>query len=117
MVGVSALRESGEVDFDPIRGMETRGYRLAPIDVLTPSSNSGDAYLLCPDGRCIDLYWRASQRAPAAHWEPPAVAGGLGVITVEVEGEVRRERDLLPVLDAAVVLMDPIIAAGIESPS
>lgn len=100
------------MDFDPVEGMEVDRYRLAPIDLLTPSSTSGDAYLVCPDGRRIDLYWRACQTAPAARWEPPTVVGGLGVITVEVASEVRCERDLHAVLDAAVAVMDPILAAG-----
>jgi hypothetical protein len=102
------------VDFDPIPGLEHQGLRLASIDLITPGSTSGDAYLLLPDGRHIDIAWRSERAASAASWSRPTVLGGLGVITVEITGSVGDEGDLGPVLEAAARLVEPIIAVGVE---
>lgn len=96
------------MDFDSIEGIELSGYRLASIDLITPSSTSGDAYLLCPDGQQIDLYWRSEQPKPLATWSPPTTPGSLGVITVEVCGSIEAEADLGPVLEAAVPLIERV---------
>lgn len=95
------------MDFDPIAELGHRGFRLASIDLVTPGSTSGDAYLLLPDGRHIDLAWRSEMAASAASWSHPTVPGGLGVITVEITGSVEDETDLEPVLEAAARLFDP----------
>lgn len=104
------------MDFDPVPDLEIGGFRLASIDLITPSSTSGDAHLVCPDGRTIDVAWRSEQPEPSATWSPPTVPGSLGVVTVAITGHVEADRDLGPVLAASVCLMGPILAAGIEPP-
>jgi hypothetical protein len=102
------------VDFDPIPGLEHQGLRLASIDLITPGSTSGDAYLLLPDGRHVDVVWRSEMAAAVASRSCPSVPDGLGVITVEITGSVADETDLEPVLEAAARLVEPIIAVGVE---
>jgi hypothetical protein len=97
------------VDFDPIPGLEHRGFRLASIDLITIGSTSGDAYLLLPDGRHIDVAWRSGRASSAALWSRPTVPGGLGVITVEITGSVEDEAHLEPVLEAAASLVEPTL--------
>lgn len=104
------------MDFDLVPGLEVNGFRVASIDVITPPTTSGDAYLVCPDGPCIDLAWRSDQPEPSAVWSPPTMPNSLGVITVAIAEKVEADSDLGPVLDAAVRLMESIRAAGIESP-
>jgi hypothetical protein len=102
------------VDFDPIPGLEHQGFRLASIDLITSGCTSGDAYLLLPDGRHIDVAWRSEMAASAASWSRPTGPGGLGVISVEITRPVADEGDLEPVLEAAARLVEPIIAVGVE---
>jgi hypothetical protein len=102
------------MDFEPIPDLEHQGLRLASIDLISPGSTSGDAYLLLPDGRLIDLAWRSERAASAASWAHPTVPGGLGVVTVEITESVADEGDLEPVLEAAARLVEPILAEGVE---
>jgi hypothetical protein len=102
------------MDFEPIPGLEHQGLRLASIDLITPGSTSGDAYLLLPDGRHIDVAWRSERAASAASWSRPTVLGGLGVITVEITGAIEDQADLGPVLEAAASLVEPILDGGVE---
>jgi hypothetical protein len=104
------------VDFDPIECLEHQGYRLASIDLISPGSTSGDAFLLCPGGQQIDLFWRSEQSGPSVRWSPPQMIDSLGVITIEVTEQVEAEGDLGPVLKAALTLIGPILAAGIDLP-
>lgn len=110
-------RQAERVDFDVVRGMTVRGYRLASIDLITQTTTSGDAYLVRPDGRQIDLAWRSERPEPSASWSPPTMPGSLGVITVGITEHVEADRDLGPVLEASVGLMGSILAAGIKSPA
>jgi hypothetical protein len=106
--------QPADVDFEPIPDLEFRGFRLATVEEIASGALSGDAILLAPDSRAIDVRWHAGQREPSASWSPPTVPGSLGVIRVEITERVETEGDLGPVLEATVVLMEPILAAGIE---
>lgn len=100
------------MDFDPVPDLEINGFRLASISLITPTTTSGDAYLVCPDGRTIDVAWRSE---PSATWPPPTLPGSLGVVTEDISEHIVEESDLGPVLEACVGLMEPILVAGIES--
>jgi hypothetical protein len=90
-------------------------FRLASIDLITPTViTSGDAHLVCPGGRAIDLAWGSERPEPSARWSPLRMLDSLGVITVEVTEQVEVEGHLGPVLETAVVLMEPILAADIH---
>jgi hypothetical protein len=98
------------VDFDVVRGMAVRGFRLASIDLITPTTTSGDAFLVGPDGQTIDIAWRSERREPTATWSPPTLPGSLGVITIEVSESIESEAELGPVLEAVVRLIEPVWA-------
>jgi hypothetical protein len=104
------------MDFEPVGGLEMHGYRIASIDHITPSSTSGDAYIVCPDGRRIDLAWKSDQPEPSATWSPPTMPESLGVISVRITERVDADGDMMPVLAAAVALMETILASGVEPP-
>lgn len=104
------------MDFDLVPGLEVNGFRVASIDLIATMATSGDAHLVCPDGRTIDVAWRSEQPEPSATWSPPTMPGSLGVVTVAITEHVKADRELGPVLAASVCLMGPILAAGIESP-
>lgn len=108
-------RHHVEMDFESVEGLEVRGYRLASIDLIEARATSGDAYLVCPDGRQIDLVWRSERPQPSGRWTPPSVPGGTGVIIVEITEVVAIEEDLGPVLEAAVKLMPMTLRALSES--
>lgn len=87
--------------------VEEAGYRIAPITAIEPGYEpSGDAWLLCPDGTHIDLYWRAEEPEDKAVWNPSEVEGGRGVIWVTVTGSVTVATDLEAVLRVAVEVVD-----------
>jgi hypothetical protein len=89
--------------FEAMPDLEVDGYRIAPITLIEPGHEpSGDAWLLCPAGTHIDLYWRAEEPDDKAVWNPSEVEGGRGVIWVTVTGAVTGEADLEAVLRLAV---------------
>ena len=91
------------MDFEPVPDLEVEGYRLAPITMIEPDHEpSGDAWLLCPDGTHVDLYWRAEESENKAVWNASEVDGGRGVIWVTVTGAVTAEADLEAVLRLTV---------------
>lgn len=95
------------MDFEPVPGMDVSGYRIAPITEIEPGQEpSGDAWLLCPDGTHIDLYWRAEEPEDQAIWNPSEVEGGRGVIWVKVTKAVTEEADLDAVLELAVGVVE-----------
>ena len=95
------------MDFEPVPDLEVEGYRLAPISLIEPGREpSGDAWLLCPDGTHVDLYWRAEESEDEAVWNPSEVEGGQGVIWVTVTGAVTHEADLEAVLRLAATVVE-----------
>lgn len=104
------------MDFEPIGGLECAGYRLASADAIEPGATSGDGFLITPDGRTLDLWWRSERPSAKARWAPPPSATGTGVIAVEIAEAVNSDQDLGPVLEAAVGLLEQALAAQIEPP-
>ena len=102
------------MDFEPISALEHAGFRLASVDVIERGASSGDALLIGPDGRAIDVWWQSERRSATARWAPPPSASGTGVIAVEITGKVDSERELGPVLEAASLLLEPTPGAGGE---
>lgn len=95
------------MDFEAMPDLEVDGYRLAPISLIEPGYEpSGDAWLLCPDGTHIDLYWRAEEPQDAAVWNSSEVEGGRGVIWVTLAGPMSEEADLEAVLRLAVRVVE-----------
>jgi hypothetical protein len=77
------LPQAPPTDLELVAGLEVDGYRIAPTTLLVPDKDpSGDAWLLCPDGDHIALFWRAEQPHEAVVWRPATVPGRRGLIFV-----------------------------------
>lgn len=95
------------MDFDLVPDADVAGYRIAPITLIERGQEpTGDAWLLCPDGTHIDVYWKAEEPAEFVVWHPSEIEGGRGVIEVRLREAVSKEGDLDVVLRLAAKVVD-----------
>lgn len=90
------------MDPEPLPELEVGGYRIAPMGPFDPDVAEGDADLVRPDGRRVELSWEAQVEVPYCARFPSTEPDALGWWRVGVTEPIATESDLRLVLGAVV---------------